>query len=140
MWAGRFELLGNNPVFISDGAHNPHGMAAAVSNIKNLFGGKKIAVIMGVMADKDYMQMLEFIKDVTGKLYAITADNPRALSADSLAESAKVHGIISEPYNSVYDAALAAVREQGADGIICAFGSLYMYGEVKDAVQRLYKQ
>jgi len=139
-WPGRFELLGNNPIFISDGAHNPHGMAAAVSNIKNLFGGKKIAVIMGVMADKDYPQMLELIKDVTGKLYAITADNPRALPAASLAEAAGRHGIISEPYGSVYDAAAAALKEQGARGVICAFGSLYMYGEVKDAAERLYKQ
>lgn len=140
MWPGRFELLGTNPIFISDGAHNPHGMSAAAKNIKKLFKGRRVAVIMGVMADKDYHRMLDMIKDFTGKLYSITADNPRALSADSLAESAKVHGIISESYNSVYDAVLVAIREQGTDGIICAFGSLYMYGEVKDAVQRLYKQ
>ncbi|MBE7065701.1 MAG: bifunctional folylpolyglutamate synthase/dihydrofolate synthase [Ruminococcaceae bacterium] len=138
-WAGRFEVLMNNPVFISDGAHNPHGMVATVSNIKSLFADKKIAIIMGVMADKDYPQMLDLIKDVTAKLYTVTPDNPRALPAASLAEAAGKHGIISEPYGSVYDAAHAALKEQGARGTICAFGSLYMYKEVKDAAESLYK-
>lgn len=138
-WAGRFEVLGDSPIFISDGAHNPHGMAAAVSNIKQLFPDRKIAIIMGVMADKDYPLMLDLIKDVTAKLYAITADNPRALAAAALAAAAADHGIIAEPYGSVDDAAAAAHSEQGARGVICAFGSLYMYQEVRNAAELLYK-
>ena len=41
-WPGRFEILGENPVFVLDGAHNPHGMKATVQSLKEHFLDKKI--------------------------------------------------------------------------------------------------
>ena len=137
-WPGRFEVLADSPVIVFDGAHNVHGMSATVKNIKSLFKNKKIAVVMGVMADKNYKDMLELIKDITAKLYAVTPDNPRALAAHSLASEAEECGICAAAYDSVCSAVSAAAEEQGEYGTVFALGSLYMYGEISDAVKSLY--
>ncbi len=138
-WPGRFEVLAHAPIFISDGAHNPHGMSAAVNNIKMLFGDKKVAVVMGVMADKSYDEMLDMLACVTDKIYSISPENPRALNADELAIAANRHGIKASSFESIKGAVSTAVCEQGADGVVFALGSLYMYSEISDCVKCLYK-
>ena len=41
-WPGRFEVLRREPVFLLDGAHNAHGMRAAVESLKALFPDQKL--------------------------------------------------------------------------------------------------
>jgi dihydrofolate synthase/folylpolyglutamate synthase len=55
---GRFELIKENPIVIFDGSHNPHGVSAAIVSIKNYFDGK-VVLLMGVMADKEYPEMVK---------------------------------------------------------------------------------
>ena len=61
MWKGRFEVLGKSPVFILDGAHNPHGIKAAAKSFKTYFPDKKIHFIVGAMADKDINAMMSLL-------------------------------------------------------------------------------
>jgi folylpolyglutamate synthase/dihydropteroate synthase len=37
-WPGRFEVLMRRPVFILDGAHNPHGIEATADSLSRHFG------------------------------------------------------------------------------------------------------
>ena len=58
-WPARFELLSRDPIIIYDGGHNPEGVRAAVASIKAYFGGQRVNILSGVMADKDRGEMIE---------------------------------------------------------------------------------
>ena len=40
-WPARFEIIGNNPTVIFDGAHNPQGVRATATSIKDYYGDKR---------------------------------------------------------------------------------------------------
>ncbi len=133
-WPGRFEIISYDPIFIVDGAHNPHGMEAAVSSIKTLFKDEKVILIFGVMADKDYLNMLDMVLPVAKELLAVTPANPRALSAKDLAAIVNKKGVKAEAYESIEEAIDAAFVKAGHGNVICGLGSLYMIGDIKTAV------
>ena len=54
VWHARFEKVSKDPLIIFDGAHNPQGIQALMEAMEALFPGKKLRVVVGVLADKDY--------------------------------------------------------------------------------------
>jgi len=135
-WPGRFEILCREPLIISDGGHNPEGIDAAVESAKNYFGGKKIQLLSGVMADKDYAHMVKRMSEVACRAFTVRPDNSRALAANEYAEVFKEGGVPAEGFATVKDAVFAAMDKGLESGkpTLC-LGSLYMYGEVKAAVE-----
>lgn len=135
-WPGRFELLSKAPVFIVDGAHNPHGIRGTAQSLARYFAGQKVRLIMGVMADKDVAQMLDAILPFAETVYAVTPQNPRAMDSRELAEEISLRGISAKACGSVTDGVKTAFAEASPQDTICVLGSLYLYGEVIDAVNR----
>lgn len=136
-WPGRFELLRRKPVFIADGAHNPHGIKGTADSIAHHFPGRKILLIMGIMADKDVDAMLDLLLPLVKEAYAVRPDNPRAMDPTLLADKIRSRGIPAQAYAHVEDGVRAAYARASEDDILCAVGSFYMYGEVADAVGKL---
>lgn len=133
-WPGRFEVLRRDPVFILDGAHNPQGIAATADSLKRHFGDKKITFLVGVMADKDVLNMTGYIDPLAACYVTTTPPNPRAMPADELAEILRKHGKPVVACDSIDDAVSEAIRTAGPDGTVCALGSLYFSGEIRTAV------
>lgn len=85
---------------------------------------------MGVLADKDYKQMVELLSPYAKKVYAITPPNPRCLNADDLANCFKSYGVdavVAENSKAIE----IAKNEANSDDVICAFGSLYSISSLK---------
>ena len=157
-WPGRFEVLHRDPVFIVDGAHNPHGMTAAVKSLKEILHGKRAILIFGVLADKDYEGMLRLLLPLAKKIFCVSPDSQRALKADALAETIRKlfrtmagreeacveddPGQIPEvrPFAGVGDAIDAAFAAASEKDVICALGSLYMIGDIKSYMARYQKE
>ncbi len=134
-WSARFELLSADPTVLYDGGHNPEGVQAAVKSIRDYFPEMRVNLLSGVMSDKDYDAMIEALKPVANHIFTVTPQNPRALSAAEYAAQCKNHKVSATAYDSVeagVRAAIADCRENGLP-LIC-LGSLYLYGEVADAV------
>ena len=121
---------------ISDGGHNPEGVDAAVAGIKQYLGGDKVYLLTGVMADKDYDRMVRRMAEVSECVFAVRPDNDRAMAADDYAKVFEALGIPAKGYNTVAEAVCAAMDACKRDGkaLLC-LGSLYMYGEVRAAVE-----
>ena len=132
-WPGRFEILGENPTFVLDGAHNPHGMRATVNSLQEHFGDRKIHFVVGAMADKDVTGMMEMLVPLADSFYAVKPDNPRAMEKDTLAELLSGLGARAKGFDSIKDAVKEAVRKAGKDGIVACLGSLYFSGEIRKA-------
>lgn len=130
-WSARFELMRRDPTVICDGGHNPQGIAGAVASIKAYFGEQKVAMIVGMMADKDHKQMTARLCEVADHVWTVRPDNPRAMTAAALAEEFEEQGIPATPCESAARAvrdALRAAQESGRP-LVC-LGSLYLYNEI----------
>ena len=132
-WAGRFEVLGHDPVFILDGAHNPSGMAAAADSFRLLFPDKKIVFVTGAMADKDIDGMYAIIAPLALKFFTVTPNNPRSMPAPTLAEHLRALGADAEDRADFSDAVREALRLAGKDGVAAALGSLYFSYDIRKA-------
>lgn len=135
-WPARFEVLRRDPVFIVDGGHNPHGIRATAESLERLFPGKKITLLVGVMADKDVPHILGLVVPLAKEFFTVKPRNPRAMSAEELASRIEALGVKATPCVSVEEGVRIAQEAAGKAGIVCALGSLYMSGDVRACFQR----
>lgn len=140
VWHARFEVLSKNPLIIADGAHNPEGIDSAVDSIKQYFKDKKVNIITGVMKDKDYLYIAKILSEIAHTVFCVTPDNPRALSAKEYSKVFINLNVKALDCDSVEDAITSAVKESENNGCpVLALGSLYMYSQIFDTVEKLYK-
>lgn len=137
-WPGRLEVLRRaDPVILRDGAHNAHGMAATVESLRALFPGKKLIILMGVMADKDVEEMLTLLTPIAEAVVTVRPESPRAMPAEELANRVRRYHIPACACSSVEEGLRIAAMAAGPDGTVCALGSLYLVGEVRRAADQL---
>jgi len=134
-WKARFEKLSSDPLIISDGSHNPEGIAAAVTGIKTYFGDEKVILLTGVMKDKDYPSMADELSAVACRAYTLRPDNKRSLDPELFAAEFRRCGVESEGSETIEKAAEKALKAAAElkKPIVC-LGSLYMYSDVKKAL------
>lgn len=130
-WPGRFEILCRKPWFIVDGGHNPQCAQTVFANLRSYFPGKQAVILMGVLADKDYSGVCSIIEPAAEQFVTVTPDSPRALPAERLAQVLSCWGKPVTACNSVAEGVRQACGLAGPDGLVCAFGSLYMTGEIR---------
>lgn len=133
-WPGRFEVLRRAPVFLLDGAHNAHGIAAAVESLRALFPSQKLVFLLGILADKDVDHMLDLLTPLAQRVFTIRPDSPRALPAEALCGLLAARNIPAQVCGTVEEGVDAAIGAAGADGVVCALGSLYFSGDVRRTV------
>lgn len=137
VWNARFEMICHSPLVIADGGHNPEGIDVAVESIRKYFPDRRAVIITGVMADKDYKYMAERISSVAEKVFCLTPNNPRALAASEYAELFKSLGTDAEPNEDIESAVeMALSYAEQRDLPTVSLGSLYMYGDVRNAVNK----
>ena len=130
-WLGRFQVIKRDPLILVDGAHNPNGVKELARCLNDYFPNTKFTFVFGVMADKNYDEMLADIAPFANSFIAVTPQSDRALSSASLKE--EIEELISVP---AYDASSVEeglekaleLRDKGEN--ICIFGSLYQVGDV----------
>ena len=136
-WPARFEVLWREPLFILDGGHNPQCAEALACNLRDYLPGQKLTFLLGVLADKDYRQMLELVLPYAGQMICVTPDSPRALSAGALAEVVSGMGCAAVACASIEEG-IGMALESG--GPVMAFGSLYLAGHVRSAFPKQMKK
>lgn len=131
-WRGRLELLSNQPFLLIDGAHNAHGVHALKCSLQELYPNQKFHFIMGVMADKDYPEMIAELLPLAVDFVTVTPDSSRALQSEELAKIICERGVAAKSIESV-DAIWDILND---DGYYVAFGSLYFIGELMEKYQQ----
>ena len=132
-WPARLELLCKRPVFLLDGGHNPQCIEALRRAVEEYLPGKPLTLITGVLADKDYAAMYAQMTPLASRVFTLTPPNPRALSAEALAQALAPCGKPVQVCQSADEAVKIALAETPPEGAIIAFGSLYLAGEVREA-------
>ena len=118
------------------GGHNPQCAQTVVDNLARYFPGRRITLLVGVLADKDYPAMLAALDTQAAAYIAATPLSPRALPAAELGDYLKRFG---KPVTVCADPAQAAelaLAHAAPEDVICAVGSLYMAGAIRMDLRR----
>lgn len=132
-WSGRFQVLGEEPLVIVDGAHNMDAIDKLAENIEKYLKRNKIIAIMGVFKDKEYPQMVEKIAPYLEKVYAVELPNKeRTLSKEILRDTFVRCGVETETAENHLEALKQAIKEcEGhPEEVILGFGSLSYLGDM----------
>ena len=86
---GRLEVLRSSPTVLVDAAHNPHGVAALVEAVEEVFSLRHLVAVTAVMADKDVEGVLAELEPACDAVVCVPMDSPRALDVEDLAAVAR---------------------------------------------------
>ena len=117
-------LIKNNQLFV-DGSHNPLGAKVLNQYLQSL--NCKIHIILGMMANKDHNEYVNYFKGVETLTTVDIPNQPNAISGIELKE--KISNFSNIDYKNSIEEALTSINLQEND-IILVTGSLYFAGEV----------
>ncbi|KAA9158570.1 bifunctional folylpolyglutamate synthase/dihydrofolate synthase [Amycolatopsis acidicola] len=139
---GRLERVRAAPAVMIDAAHNPHGARALAATIAEEFAFRRLAAVVGVMAEKDARGILEALEPVVSEIVVTRNSSPRAMPLDELNELALlVFGedrVVAEPsLEAAIETAVALVEENDdpeeplSGGGVLVTGSVVTAGEAR---------
>ncbi len=135
-WDGRMQIVRKDPFLLVDGAHNGNGVEALGNSLRALFPGEKFHFVMGVMADKDYVQMVELLLPLALDFCTVTVESARALAARELAAVIRQRGVPARCAGSLQDCLAPENCDRRHRTV--AFGSLYFVGEILRWTEKRY--
>ena len=128
----RLELMCEEPPVLLDGAHNPNGIGALKKALDEFLTDVPVTCVMGMLADKDVDSSVALLDGMFERVYTVPVNNPRALSAEALAEKFRTAGMSAAPFKSAeaaFDTAFEMACAENGAVLIC--GSLYLAGEIR---------
>ena len=125
---GRWQQLGENPKIICDTAHNKHGLAVVMNQLKNETF-ENLHIVLGVVNDKDLDSILPlFPKNAV--YYFCRPNSSRGLDTEILKNAALQFGLKGEKYDSVAIAFTTAKKNASKNDFIYAGGSTFVVAEL----------
>lgn len=127
-WPGRLEEIDG---VLLDVAHNADGAHALSDALLDLYPARPVELVFGVMADKDYREILHALSHGVRRVHLCPALTPRSLAPAECASSATELGLLVSTHSTCADALRAARRAAGTRGLVCATGSFSVVAEVR---------
>jgi dihydrofolate synthase / folylpolyglutamate synthase len=139
---GRFQIVPGQPVLVLDVAHNPHSVAALAANLDAMGFYPTTHAVLGAMADKDLLPMLQKVNPMVDKWYFTDLPLPRAAKGADLQQAWQAQNTRIDTASSVYadpmQALQAAIDVADPADRIVVFGSFYTVGGVlQEGIPRL---
>ncbi len=124
-WEGRMEVVREDPLLILDGSHNPYAVNKVVKEVRRLF--PEVRFLFTGLREKEWELSMSLIRKYTDSIFLVQVSHHRG-----------------EPVTNLYRKAVdlgfkeIVVFETPADAWkypenLCAVGSLYLVGEIKEA-------
>ncbi len=131
-WPARFQIFPSEeglPEIVLDVAHNPAGAWALRSALSTFYEDRPITFIFGAMRDKAIHEIAGILFPMAERVIATHAENPRAASAQEIAELAAHTQAEILQEGSVRSALDRAVQLTDRNSVIVITGSIYLVGE-----------
>lgn len=129
----RMEQMGDDPVTILDGAHNPDAARALAVSLRETFPDRRVVLLLGILGDKDITAMVDALAPLA---QAVVVTEPpwqgRMGKAGEVAAAARRHLADVRLVPGV-DAALAEAQQRARqlDAPLIIAGSLILAGAVR---------
>lgn len=128
-WPGRFQIIGQNPLIVLDGAHNTDSAQKLCHSIEHYLHFKKVVLVIGVSADKDISGIVTGLAPIVDKVVVTRSHNTRAMAPESIITELKQANLPAEMAENVPTALARAVTLAGRTGMVCVTGSLFVVAE-----------
>jgi dihydrofolate synthase/folylpolyglutamate synthase len=134
---GRLQVVGEDPLTVLDGAHNPDATRALIEALGEILDARPprpLALVLGVLEDKDAASMLRALLGVCERAWFTAPPSSRALSPAALESLARQLGFDTvvcepEPARALAEAQRWA-RGRGAGAAVLVTGSVYLVGDL----------
>lgn len=136
-WAGRIQILKQNPLLVVDGAHNPDAAAKLKRSLREYFSFNRAILIIGVSSDKDIDGIVRELKPLFDEVIVTRSQHPRAMATDQLRDTFRKYGTDIRVTENIADAMAIALKIAKAQDIICVAGSLFIVAEATAEIERL---
>jgi dihydrofolate synthase/folylpolyglutamate synthase len=131
---GRLQVVARDPLTVLDGAHNPAAAAALGESLPELLAGRSLALVLGVLEDKDAAGMLATLLPLCERAWFTAPPSQRALPQATLLSLARQLGFEQAACEAQSTKALAAAqswaRTRDDGGAVLATGSVYLVGDL----------
>ena len=138
---GRLQKVGERPLVLADGAHNPDGVRALVRSLAAVDVPRPTVGVLAIMRDKGYDEMLEHLVPLLDAAVCTQASQPRGLTAEELAAALRAAAArLGQAFTAVRaetdpHAAVALARDfAGPGGSVLIGGSLYLLEDLRDVL------
>lgn len=135
---GRWETIGNNPHIIIDACHNQEGAVTLEQQIGTLPQNKELVVWFGSLGTDRAKEIISVITKYASEIRFFRPNQPRSCSYEVLAS------IIPESFVGCVQSGKVSqvdmyLREIGKHQILLVTGSIYLLGEILEAVKNTKK-
>ena len=128
---GRLEVVGEEPLTVFDGAHNPAGAHALAESVGELTGDKPVVGVMSVLDDKNASEMLAILLPLLDRVVFTRSSRRDALPPATLQSLARQLGGPPAEVEPAPGDALARARElAGPEGAVLVTGSIYLLSDL----------
>ncbi len=132
--AGRLEVMGQRPLVVADGAHNPAAAAVLAESLREYLEWRRCFFVLGAMGGKDLRGIAYKLAGLASGVWCCGLDSRRGRDPDEMAaELAPLAPHVVVAASVAEGIAQARRRAEEAD-LICVTGSLYAVAEARSAV------
>jgi dihydrofolate synthase/folylpolyglutamate synthase len=134
---GRLQRVSEHPPTVIDGAHNPAAVEALLETLPEAIGGSPVALVLGVLDDKDAAEMLRMLLPTCEHAWFTAPPSERALppaALESLARQLDFERVTCQarPDRALTEAQAWALEH---DAVVLACGSVYLVGALLEHLQ-----
>jgi len=133
-WPGRLQVIGDAPLIVLDGAHNPEGVGTLVRELPGLVGSRPVHLLFGVMRDKRWQPMVDVLGPIAASATVTTVLPPRGETPHALAAAFAPHCPVSVAHTPASGLSTLLQRTGSGDAIVVA-GSLFLVGAILAAIR-----
>lgn len=132
-WPGRFEVVGQRPRVVLDGAHNRASARRLAEALRDL-PERGLVLVVGASGDKDLEGIFEELAPAARAVIVTRAAHPRSAPTERLAHVAGRFAADVQVTANVPEGVAAAVALASPTDVVCVTGSLFVVGEARQAL------
>jgi dihydrofolate synthase / folylpolyglutamate synthase len=131
-WPGRMEILGQRPLLVVDGAHNPYSIQKLLEALPAYFQYRRLHVVFGAGVTHNPADLLGLLTPIAYKLYVAQSRHAKATSVAELQVIAASLGREATAATTVGEGLVQALAEAAPDDLVLVTGSLFVVAEARE--------
>lgn len=131
---GRLEVMGQGPLIVADGAHNPESAEALANALREYFEWRRCFIVIGVTGDKDVRGIGFKLAKLAELIVCCRFRSPRSMDPYTIIQEIGFLGPAAVAEESVAEGLNTALAHANADDLVCVTGSLYVVAEAREAI------
>lgn len=129
-WPGRIQKILTKPDVYLDVSHNLSGFKNTIDFIKSKFRKSDIKLLLGLLEDKDYNEIVNTVKDVFSEFWITEPKNHRRLSGNILTNEFSQHGLSTIFIKDVPKSFESLLNNLKTTDILFIMGSHYLAEQI----------